>query len=79
MRWRNFIQLTVPVLVCLGVCLPLLAGRDEKESPNILLILADDIGREVLGCYGGQSYETPNLDRLAAGGMRFQTCYTQRV
>ena len=33
------------------------------ERPNIVFILADDVGREVLGCYGGESYKTPNLDR----------------
>jgi len=48
----------------------------EQTKPNILLILADDLGRELLSFYGGQSgYETPNLDRLARDGMRFQTCY----
>jgi len=49
------------------------------DRPNILLIMADDIGREVLGCYGGQSYKTPNLDKLAAEGMRFTHCYSQPV
>jgi arylsulfatase A len=43
----------------------------QPHPPNILLILADDVGREVLGCYGGTSYETPHLDRLAAQGMKF--------
>lgn len=46
------------------------------ERPNIVLILADDVGCEPLGCYGGSSYKTPNLDRLAAGGMRFRHCYS---
>jgi arylsulfatase A len=49
------------------------------EKPNILFILADDVGREVLGCYGGQSYQTPNLDKLAAGGMKFEHCYSMPV
>jgi len=39
--------------------------------PNIVLILADDVGYECLGCYGGTSYRTPHLDRLAATGTRF--------
>ena len=38
------------------------------EQPNILLILADDLGYSDLGCYGGE-IETPNLDELAAGGL----------
>lgn len=49
------------------------SGKDR--APNIVLILADDLGRECLGCYGGTSYKTPNLDRLAGEGVRFETCY----
>ncbi len=49
----------------------------EKPRPNILLILADDLGVEGLGCYGGVSYKTPNLDKLAAGGLRFTHAYAQ--
>jgi len=55
-----------------------LLGAD-KSKPNILFILADDVGREVLGCYGGQSYRTPNLDQIAADGMRFTHCYSMPV
>lgn len=51
----------------------LLTRRDS--TPNILLILVDDMGRETLGCYGGESYVTPNIDRLAARGTRFTHCY----
>ncbi len=49
------------------------------EPPNILLILADDVGREVLGSYGGTSYETPHLDDLATSGMRFDHSYSMPV
>jgi arylsulfatase A-like enzyme len=45
------------------------------DRPNIVLILADDLGYETLGSYGGTSYQTPNLDRLAATGMRFNHAY----
>ena len=47
------------------------AGRDRP--PNIVLILADDLGAECLNCYGGTSYRTPNLDALARSGVRFTT------
>lgn len=47
------------------------------EEPNIILIMADDLGYETLGTYGGVSYETPNLDRMAAEGMKFTHCYAQ--
>ena len=46
------------------------------EQPNILFILADDVGQEVLGCYGGASYFTPNLDELARTGMQFRHAYS---
>jgi arylsulfatase A-like enzyme len=42
-----------------------------------VLIMADDLGYETIGANGGTSYKTPNLDRLAAGGMRFSQCYVQ--
>jgi len=51
------------------------ADDADGRKPNILLIMADDVGREVLGACGGTSYETPNLDRLAAGGTRFTHAY----
>ena len=46
-----------------------------SRRPNIILILADDLGYECLGCYGGKSYKTPRLDALAATGVRFQRTY----
>ncbi|TWU54363.1 Arylsulfatase [Rubripirellula tenax] len=49
----------------------------SASSPNIVLILADDIGIEGLGCYGGVSYRTPAIDALASGGIRFTHAYSQ--
>ena len=43
----------------------------SHARPNIVLILADDLGYGSLGCYGNAEVETPNIDRLAASGMRF--------
>jgi arylsulfatase A-like enzyme len=48
-----------------------------QAKPNIVLIMADDLGYECLGCYGGTSYRTPNLDRMAASGVRFTHAYAQ--
>ncbi len=42
----------------------------EEKPPNILLIMADDLGFSDLGCYGGE-IKTPNLDKLAINGLRF--------
>ncbi len=68
-------------LLLLGV-LPLRADersdpekrRNAAERPNVVVILSDDMGFSDLGCYGGE-IETPNLDRLAAGGLRFTQFY----
>ena len=54
------------------------SGSSATEpKPNIVLIMSDDLGYECLGCYGGASYKTPNLDRLAATGLRFNHAYSQ--
>src|SRR5580765_3368373 len=47
-----------------------------KSRPNILFILADDMGWGDLSCYGRPDYKTPNLDRLAQHGMRFTNAYS---
>ena len=47
------------------------------KQPNVLLIMADDVGIEGFGCYGGSSYETPHIDKLAEGGLRFTHAYSQ--
>lgn len=46
-------------------------------KPNIILIMADDVGYECFGCYGSEQYQTPNIDSLAARGLRFDHCYSQ--
>ena len=45
------------------------------EPPNIILILADDLGARELGCYGHPQHQTPHIDRLAASGTRLETFY----
>ncbi len=52
-----------------------LAAADPARRPNIVLIVADDLGYGELGCYGGRDIPTPNLDALAAGGARFTNGY----
>lgn len=51
------------------------AGADLPR--NIILIMADDVGIDGIGCYGGEDYETPRLDELAATGVRFTHAYSQ--
>jgi arylsulfatase A len=50
-------------------------ARAADSPPNIIFLLADDLGYAELGCYGQTKIKTPNIDRLAAGGMRFTQFY----
>ena len=60
------------LLVCL-LCLPPASAHAKK--PNFVFILADDYGIKDVGIEGSTFYETPNLDKLAEGGMRFTQGY----
>lgn len=53
--------------------------KKSDNRPNIILIMADDVGYECFGCYGSKQYRTPNIDRLAAAGMKFNHCYSQPI
>ncbi len=44
--------------------------------PNVVLVMADDVGHECFGAYGSRQYSTPRIDRLADGGVRFTNCYS---
>ena len=61
-----------------GGCWPRLPGSRSRSPalPNIIFIMADDLGYAELGCYGQQKIKTPHIDRLAAEGMRFTQHYT---
>lgn len=50
-------------------------GQDRPQQPNIIFIMADDLGYGDLGCYGQQLIRTPNIDQLSAAGMRFSQAY----
>lgn len=63
-------------LILLLICLASL-GSAAAQPPNIIVILADDFGYECVTANGGESYQTPQLDRLASGGMRFEHCHSQ--
>ncbi len=52
------------------------AAAKEQTRPNILFIMVDDLGKEWIGCYGADEIETPHIDALAAGGMRFTSAWS---
>lgn len=51
------------------------AASEEPRRPNVIYIMADDLGFADLGCYGQKEIRTPHIDRLAAEGRRFLQCY----
>ncbi len=54
-------------------------AKAEDRAPNFVIIFADDLGYGDLGCFGSPSIRTPQLDRMAAEGMRFTSFYAQTV
>lgn len=64
-------------LLCLFLALAAPLCIAAERQPNVVLIMADDLGYECLACNGSESYQTPHLDKLAAGGVRFTQCHVQ--
>src|SRR5262249_39871183 len=69
LRWLTVLLLVAAVIPVPGQAAP------PSQRPNIVFILADDLGWTDWGCDGSSFYETPNLARLAARGMRFTRAY----
>ena len=68
-------RLLILLAVLYSVVLVAEAGAADRP-PNIVLIMADDLGIGEVGCYGGKVIPTPNIDRLASEGMRFTNAYS---
>jgi hypothetical protein len=64
-------------LLLISSCISQQTVEKEHTKPNIIYILADDLGYGDLGCYGQQKIETPNIDALATNGIRFTQHYNQ--
>ncbi len=69
-----FNRLLLAVPLCVGLSITAVVRAAERA--NVLLIMADDLGYECLGAYGGRSYRTPHLDALAKSGLRFDNCFS---
>lgn len=67
-------QIAIFVLLALLCCQTKTSTATESSRPNIVFILADDLGFSDIGCYGGE-IDTPNLDKLATNGVRFTQFY----
>jgi arylsulfatase A len=72
MKIRFYISCTVLILILIAC-----TENNVDNRPNVILIMADDMGYECLSCYGSTSYQTPVLDNLASNGIRFDNCISQ--
>src|SRR5688572_814100 len=63
------------VVLCLVGWFGPSAADAAERPPNFLFILGDNLGKDWFGCYGSQEQCTPQIDKLAAGGVRFAHCY----
>jgi arylsulfatase A len=73
----NCVLLLIVAVVLYALTPTTLEAREPGDQPNIVLIMADDLGYECIGANGGTSYETPFLDQLAETGVRFEHCHSQ--
>src|SRR5688500_16702540 len=69
-------RLAVLPLILVALSCSTAFSAETERRPNIVFLLADDLGYGDLGCFGQQKIRTPNLDRLAAEGMRFTQHYS---
>jgi len=69
--------MTPRIALVLFCCVSFVTGADKR--PNIVMIMADDLGYECIGANGSEMYDTPNLDALASGGMRFLHAHSQPI
>lgn len=74
LRHRNLIGQTLAIAVFV-LCTPLLLAMQRDERPNLILIIADDLAWDDSGPYGNKKVRTPNLDRLAREGLRFDRAF----
>lgn len=70
----RFAQFTLIFLLTVGA-----SARPVGDKPNIILVMADDVSWEAFSCYGAEDYQTPNIDQLAANGIRFNHCYSTPI
>ena len=73
---RNFLKTVGLGAAALSVTQFEFCGRTSGQKPNVIFILADDLGYGELGCYGQEKIRTPNIDRIAAEGMKFTQHYS---
>src|SRR5688572_5644943 len=69
------VQVSYPVVLLIAIC-SLHSGAAAADKPNIVLLLADDLGYADVGCYGCPDIRTPHIDGLAKQGLRLTNFYS---
>ena len=72
---RDFLRKLAVGSMSIGLCSSAFAEKAKPAKPNVILIIGDDISIDDFGCYGHPNIRTPNVDKLAAGGLRFTNLY----
>jgi len=67
---------TAMLLLAVSFCSPLILADEQRNQPNVIVILTDDLGYGDLGSYGSETIKTPNLDRMADEGVRLTNAYS---
>lgn len=75
MKTKNILSIILPGITIGLSCEDIKAFNRSFENPNVVVIMADDLGTNELGCYGGKNIKTPNIDRLANEGVLFSNNY----
>ena len=75
----TLLMMCMATLIVTWLGSPELAAAAKASRPNLIVIMADDLGAKELSCYGSQEHHTPNLDELARTGVRFDTCFATPI
>ncbi len=79
MKHELHFSLLITAVALVGATVTQPAPVEAAEKPNVVLIMADDMGYEALSVNGSESCKSPNLDKLAAGGVRFTNCFSNPI
>ncbi|MCK5103629.1 MAG: sulfatase-like hydrolase/transferase, partial [Cyclobacteriaceae bacterium] len=67
----------IPTVIILFTVMTIFASNSEKQKPNIVLLMADDMGYECIGANGSTAHDTPFLDKLGEKGIKFNYAISQ--